>query len=164
MRVPLKLLSYSAGAMLLLCSAGSGRTWGQVSGLYLWPPGPFELHYYRHGASRFQRRPYYAENPPVYYLPGVVARSYGWTPYPYPGLDYYRPTRARGDERSDRATESEQATRGRSKVQRRRVQVQQRRLTRWLDPQMIRQRHAMYVRELSAAVRRDKPKRRRQQR
>ena len=77
--------------------AGASYANGQAPGLYVWPPGPFELHYYWHGESRFDRRPYFAVNPPVYYSPGPKGRSFGWTPYPYPGLNYYQAAAPNGN-------------------------------------------------------------------
>jgi len=48
-------------------------------------PGPYEFHYYLHRTRSFDRPPYFAQNPPVYYGDQRYARSYGWTPYPYLG-------------------------------------------------------------------------------
>ncbi len=152
--MPVRIMRYVAGAVLALCTNELSQSFGQVAGVYAWPPGPFELHYYLHGASRFQRRPYYAENPPVYYLPGTVARSYGWTPYPYPGLDYYRSRRRLANNSAEEFACQAGQVSGQSRRAKANVFGQQRRVARWLDPQVIRRRHAMYVKGLQRAARR----------
>ncbi len=51
-------------------------------------PGPYEVHTWQHRTNNFDRAPYFATNPPVYYGDQRVVRSYGWTPYPYLGTNY----------------------------------------------------------------------------
>ncbi len=51
-------------------------------------PGPYEVHHYLHRSNSFDRAPYFATHPPVYYGDQRFARSYGWTPYPYLGTNY----------------------------------------------------------------------------
>ena len=50
--------------------------------------GPYEVHTFHHRTNNFDRAPYFATNPPVYYGDQRLNRSYGWTPYPYLGIQY----------------------------------------------------------------------------
>jgi hypothetical protein len=50
--------------------------------------GPYEVHTWQHRTHNFDRAPYFATNPPVYYGDQRLVRSYGWTPYPYFGSQY----------------------------------------------------------------------------
>jgi hypothetical protein len=59
--------------------------------VYAGQPGPYEVHQYWHRSDSFDRRPYFATNPPVYYGSQRFGRSYGWTPYPYPGILHQEP-------------------------------------------------------------------------
>ena len=51
-------------------------------------PGPYEVHHYLHRTNSFDRPPYFATHPPVYYSADRLGRMYGWTPYPYLGSHY----------------------------------------------------------------------------
>jgi hypothetical protein len=81
--------------------AVSSAAWAQSQPVLVGgAPGPYELHEYLHRPNSFDRAPYFATNPPVYY--GVERpRSYGWTPYPYLGSDHAAATfeRPRAGER-----------------------------------------------------------------
>ena len=56
--------------------------------IYGGQPGPYEVHNYLHRSNSFDRQPYFATNPPVYYSENRLVRAYGWTPYPYLGSQY----------------------------------------------------------------------------
>lgn len=51
-------------------------------------PGSYEVHTWHHRSNNFERAPYFATNPPVYYGDQRLVRSYGWTPYPFFGRQY----------------------------------------------------------------------------
>jgi hypothetical protein len=51
-------------------------------------PGPYEVHTYVHRTNSFDRAPYFATHPPVYYSADRLGRMYGWTPYPFLGTQY----------------------------------------------------------------------------
>ncbi len=71
-----------------LLTAAVGGEPGPVFGGY---PGPYEVHYYPHRTNSFDQVPFFATNPPVYYSDQRFARSYGWTPYAYQGIQYQKP-------------------------------------------------------------------------
>jgi hypothetical protein len=50
--------------------------------------GPYEIHTWHHRTHNFDRAPYFATNPPVYYGDQRLGRTYGWTPYPFFGSQY----------------------------------------------------------------------------
>ncbi len=69
----------------------------RVVGINVGQPGPYEIHHYLHRPNSFDRAPYFATHPPVYYSPQRYGRSYGWTPFPYLGTQYSQPLVQRSD-------------------------------------------------------------------
>ena len=70
-------LSTTATAQADHCGYGIGGVYGAgVFGLYNSSP---------YASSRIPTPPYFALHPPVYYKGRPVARSYGYSPFPYPG-------------------------------------------------------------------------------
>ena len=63
----------------------------QAVRVYAGRPGAYEVHEYLHRPNSFDRPPYFATNPPVYYGEQRSGRTYGWTPYPYLGTQYREP-------------------------------------------------------------------------
>jgi hypothetical protein len=81
----MRTLLIAAAALSLVAAVASAqepvRVWaGQT--------GPYEVHTWQHRTNNFDRAPYFATNPPVYYGDQRLVRSYGWTPYPYFGSQY----------------------------------------------------------------------------
>jgi len=75
----------AAAVLILLPAIASAQEPVRV---YAGQPGPYEVHTWQHRTNNFDRAPYFATNPPVYYGDQRYARTYGWTPYPYFGSQY----------------------------------------------------------------------------
>ena len=78
-------------SMIGMLAIPPSRAAAQAPSVWAASPGPYEIHYYFHRTNSFSRAPYYATNPPVYYGYTRLGRSFGWTPYPYQGIQYQRP-------------------------------------------------------------------------
>jgi hypothetical protein len=81
----MRFLLIAAAALCLLPAVASAQQPVQVWG---GQPGPYEVHVWQHRTNNFDRAPYFATNPPVYYGDQRLVRTYGWTPYPYFGSQY----------------------------------------------------------------------------
>ncbi len=75
-------------AAVLVCLIPAVASAQQPVPVYAGQSGPYEVHVWQHRTNNFDRAPYFATNPPVYYGDARVVRSYGWTPYPYLGTSY----------------------------------------------------------------------------
>ena len=75
-------------ATALVCLSPVFASAQQPVQVFAGQPGPYEVHTWQHRTNNFDRAPYFANNPPVYYGDARVVRSYGWTPYPYLGTSY----------------------------------------------------------------------------
>ena len=75
-------------AAVLVCLIPVVASAQQPVQVYAGQPGPYEVHVWQHRTNNFDRAPFFATNPPVYYGDARVVRSYGWTPYPYLGTSY----------------------------------------------------------------------------
>ena len=75
-------------AAILVCLIPAVAPAQQPVQVYAGQSGPYEVHVWQHRTNNFDRAPYFATNPPVYYGDARVVRSYGWTPYPYLGTSY----------------------------------------------------------------------------
>ena len=77
-----------AGSFGLVLALAPSPASAQAVRVYAGRPGAYEIHEYLHRPNSFDRPPYFATNPPVYYGEQRLARPYGWTPYPYYGSQY----------------------------------------------------------------------------
>ena len=84
-----KLLA--VGSLGLVIALTPTTVSAQVVRVYAGRPGGYEIHEYLHRPNSFDRAPYFATNPPVYYGEQRLARPYGWAPYPYLGTQYREP-------------------------------------------------------------------------
>jgi hypothetical protein len=75
-------------ALAFVCAIPAVASAQQPVQVYAGQAGPYEVHVWQHRTNNFDRAPYFATNPPVYYGDARVVRSYGWTPYPYLGTSY----------------------------------------------------------------------------
>ena len=75
-------------AAAVLCFAPAIAKAQQPVQVFAGQAGPYEVHTYQHRTNNFDRAPYFATNPPVYYGDQRMTRTYGWTPYPYLGIQY----------------------------------------------------------------------------
>ena len=84
-----KLLA--VGSLGLVFALAPATVSAQAVRVYAGRPGAYEVHEYLHRPNSFDRPPYFATNPPVYYGEQRYGRTYGWTPYPYLGTQYRQP-------------------------------------------------------------------------
>ena len=91
------------GAFGFACALVPTTASAQAVRVYAGRPGAYEIHEYLHRPNSFDRPPYFATNPPVYYGEQRSGRTYGWTPYPYLGTQYREPLVpvAQEEEKSD---------------------------------------------------------------
>ena len=87
----LKLLVITCCSVAFLCLSRHSIASDGAVAIYTGQPGAYEIHHYFHRPNTFDRAPYFATHPPVYYGPERLARSYGWTPYPYLGTQFRQP-------------------------------------------------------------------------
>ena len=75
-------------AVALVCLIPTFASAQQSVQVWAGQPGAYEVHTFQHRTNNFDHAPFFATHPPVYYGDQRVARSYGWTPYPYLGTNY----------------------------------------------------------------------------
>jgi hypothetical protein len=81
----MRFLLIAAAVVLVVPTVASAQQPAQV---WAGQAGPYEVHTWQHRTNNFDRAPYFATNPPVYYGDQRMVRTYGWTPYPYAGIQY----------------------------------------------------------------------------
>jgi hypothetical protein len=81
----MRFLLIAVAALCLLPAVASAQ---QPVQIWAGQNGPYEIHTWHHRTNNFDRAPYFATNPPVYYGDQRLVRTYGWTPYPYLGTQY----------------------------------------------------------------------------
>jgi hypothetical protein len=98
----------TAASFTVLMSLMSSEASAQGVRVFAGQPGPYEVHEFLHRPNSYDRPPYYAVNPPVYYTDQRVYRTYGWTPYPYWGMQYEGPLYRASEEQPGKMVPAEE--------------------------------------------------------